>query len=239
LRKGFQKNNESATVSTKQSQQSPKPQREQKPFVKRPSTQTKAPTTTITTDAADSAPKAEKSTETIKKAPVNRVVNKRFNNNDSGKFKKYKFAGSSSGKASAEGEGNAESIDGRRKRKGGEFSRGERRPPRKEVLTASMESILFDHEYFAKKLGEGYISIDDNEFDPLDALMARGFIESYKTSSNSYEAFLQNPHSRRVVLPKPRSMVQLVNAMQPRITVPANTAGYTVAEAAWGVSSKV
>jgi hypothetical protein len=99
-----------------------------------------------------------------------------------------------------------------------------------------MESILFDHEYFAKKMGEGYISIDDNEFDPLDALMARGFIESYKTSSKSYEAFLQNPHSRRVVLPKPRSMVQLVNAMQPRITVPVNTAGYTVAEAAWGVS---
>lgn len=98
-----------------------------------------------------------------------------------------------------------------------------------------LNHLLLDHEEFAKLAASGHEGIDVSDMDALDALAATAFFESFKTPSGNYETFIANPKARRLRKPQPRSLVQLMAALQPRIDVPRDSTGYALGQTAWQV----
>lgn len=109
---------------------------------------------------------------------------------------------------------------------------------RKNVRTKNpaIQAVLHDHDYFAEKSKAGQAFIDENGMDPVDKLIARAFVNSFKTSSKTFQIYLENPNMRKVHVPQARSLRQLQYAMQPPIISEGNAAGNALATEAWGVS---
>jgi hypothetical protein len=69
----------------------------------------------------------------------------------------------------------------------------------------------------------------------LDKLMARSFLNSFKSSSNSYHIYLENPSMKKVQLPFSRSIRHLQYAIQPRFRDDIPAASLNAVSDAWGV----
>lgn len=133
--------------------------------------------------------------------------------------------------------GGDRSKGGRRSRRDNDDGDNDRRENSYDKIPPTIQPLLFDHEFFAQKAAAGN-AVDDSKMDPLDALMADAFMDSFKSGNGTYQTYLQSSKSSRVVIPKPRSSVQLQYSMLPPVTCQPNTPAYALAESAWGVIQK-
>lgn len=116
----------------------------------------------------------------------------------------------------------------KRSRGGGEFDDG---------LDGSAQSLLFDHDYFEEMFAEGVKTLDYDEMDDVDKLIAYSFQESFKSSTHESTTVLEAPSLKKKVLPRARTMKELYAFMQPDIqSVPEGTPGHSIAVQSWPVS---
>jgi len=119
----------------------------------------------------------------------------------------------------------------KRSRGGGQFDDG---------LDGSAESLLFDHSYFEEMFAGGVKTLDYEEMDDVDKLMAYSFQESFKSSTHEATTVVEAPSLKKKVLPRARTMKELYAFMQPDIqSVPEGTPGHSIAVQSWPVSISI
>lgn len=104
-------------------------------------------------------------------------------------------------------------------------------------LDGSVQSLLFDHDYFEEMFAGGVKALNYDEMDDVDKLLAYSFQESFKSSTNESTTVLEAPSLKKTVLPRARTMKELYAFMQPDIqSVPEGTPGHSIATQSWPVS---
>lgn len=107
-------------------------------------------------------------------------------------------------------------------------------------LDGSVESLLFDNSYFEELFAEGKKSLNYDEMDDVDKLMAYSFQESFKSSTHEATTVVEAPSLKKKVLPRARTMKELYAFMQPDIqSVPEGTPGHSIAVQSWPVSVSI
>lgn len=116
----------------------------------------------------------------------------------------------------------------KRPRGGGQFDDG---------LDGSVQSLLFDHDYFQEMFAGGEKALNYDEMDDVDKLLAYSFQESFKSSTHETTTVVEAPTLKKKVLPRARTMKELYAFMQPDIqSVPEGTPGHLIATQSWPVS---
>lgn len=109
-----------------------------------------------------------------------------------------------------------------------------------EEVPPGIGALLFDNDYYVDLQKQGKLGdfVGSNSMDAIDNLMAEAFIQSYKTTDNSYSNVLESPQLNRTRIPQPRSIASLLHSIHnpPIKSVAPDTAGYALAEEAWSVS---
>ena len=121
-----------------------------------------------------------------------------------------------------------------------EYGEGSRRKKRAEdanMIAPEDEQYLTTRYFFEEKVMEGNANIDTSGMDPLDALMAKSFIEAFKTKDGSCDTMVHLHKKRKdVQIPKARNMQNIVDSMKPQIsTAVPNTFGFDLAAEVWEV----
>lgn len=138
------------------------------------------------------------------------------------------------------GRPNTGRFDSNKPRFSSDRSKNERRP-RDNRRSSDFEfnllkPILFDSENFSGIAKEAKQDIDFRDMDPLDAVLAKGFLDAAKSSNNEYITFLPDPNATRVQIPNPRSLKQLKHSLIPSISAKPNTQAHKVSSLGWTVS---
>ncbi len=94
---------------------------------------------------------------------------------------------------------------------------------------------VFDGQGWSDAVQDGY-TIETGHMDVLDRLMAHAFTESFKTADGSFTLMDDPAKISPVPIPQPRTMRQLLYAMEPNIRgSELGSAGHTLGETAWSV----
>lgn len=122
----------------------------------------------------------------------------------------------------------------------GRASRDVQRVPVSAAVPEEDAALLFDDDYFVKKItstpGHWHIQ-DDDDTDFMDRLLSTAYLESVKSSDHVYRDLISSKPYRDVFkAPRPRSIDQLRCALVPKISAPRDSKGYQHAVQAWTVN---
>lgn len=197
------------------------------------------PTSNDTVSETSSEPSSQDGLSARPSAPRPRAMNKRF--------PAKKSPGGTFGGA-GDGDGAESTFMGNRNGRNRRRGKDDDIEP-KDVMGSSsaddkvpdqIASQLLDHKYFEDLAARGRLPhiLDTSSMDPIDELLAMTWLESFKSKSHTFQAVLDED-MHRVQLPSPRSMHDIMWAMQPKInSAEKGTEAYEIAEKAWGVISK-
>ena len=107
-----------------------------------------------------------------------------------------------------------------------------------ENVPPQLVAALGAADYFKELVRSGK-QFDTLEMDAVDDFLAHVFQESAKTEKGSMRVVLDNPRIERVILPKARSILALIDAMQCKVRVAEmGSEAHVVAQEAWTTLSK-
>lgn len=96
---------------------------------------------------------------------------------------------------------------------------------------------IFDGKGWSDAVRDGY-TIETGHMDLLDRFMAHAFTESFKTKDDTFTVIEEPERMPSVPVPQPRSMNQLLYAMEPNVrSSELGSAGHLLGETAWSVSN--
>lgn len=97
--------------------------------------------------------------------------------------------------------------------------------------------MLTQHDFFQEMVEKGEQTIDTDEFDAIDELMADSFVECFKSADHTVSYVFEDDAKRRARMPQLRSIAQLQAFCRPPelLNSPADSEGARLAEQAWGV----
>jgi len=154
-------------------------------------------------------------------------------------------AGRGRGQGAVDGEnggGGEGGGGGRRSRRGGEDDVLQEDSSFNVSIPPQIEAMLFDQDTMEKKFAQG-LSLDTEGMDEADAWLAQNYEMSSKNTDGVALTAWDSNARRRVQLPEPRSLHQLLQHLEPRIdsvdpsVSAAARVGHALGEDVWSVLS--